>query len=94
MNYGCQSAAELLVLNLRQSKKVTLFGENTRGAVDYLDYYPIRTKSGNYILTMPTSRRYIEKNGRKLDNIGIAPDIYISDTTDDWVKEVQRYYER
>ena len=36
-NYGSRSAAELMILHLNQINKVTTFGEQTAGAVDYLD---------------------------------------------------------
>jgi hypothetical protein len=41
-DFGCQSAAEIFLLDAKQSKKVTLFGEHTMGAIDYLDFYPMK----------------------------------------------------
>lgn len=94
INYGCQSAAEIILLNARQSKKVMFFGEHTMGAVDYLDYYPIELPSQKYQLYMPTTKRVISPEGKKLDGIGIYPDITISDGEKDWVDFVKRYYEK
>lgn len=91
INYGCQSAAELFLLNALQSKKVKLFGEHTQGVVDYLDFYPIEL-SEKYQLYVPKSRRVIPKGGKKLDGKGIHPNVYIGDNEKDWVKFVENYY--
>lgn len=93
MNYACQSASEMLLLMLQQSRKVTLFGEESRGVVDYLDEDWILLPSENYYLSMPTVRRYLGNDGNKLDNIGIQPQVPISDTVKDWPGFVQSYYQ-
>lgn len=87
IDYACQSATEMFLLNAKQSKKVTLWGEHTRGAVDYLDFYPLKSP-GNYILFIPLTKRRIEKTG-ELDGLGIKPDIEISDSEPNWIKYVE-----
>lgn len=94
INYGCQSATEMMLLDAQQSNKVTFFGERTMGAVDYMDFYPLSLPSGKYQLLMPISRREIPKGGEKLDKKGIRPDVFISDSEKDWVEFVKQYYEK
>jgi hypothetical protein len=94
VNYGCQSAAEMAILNAKQSKKITLFGEHTQGTIDYLDIAPQYLPSGKYQLYIPASKRQIPKGGKKLDGIGIYPDVSISDSEVDWVEFVKQYYEK
>jgi hypothetical protein len=94
INYGCQSAAEIALLDAKQSKKVTLFGEHTMGAIDYLNYYPHTFPSGKYELFIATTRRTIPRGEKKLDRIGIYPDVRIDDSEKDWVEYIKRYYEK
>lgn len=94
VNFACQSAAEMILLYALQSKKVTLFGEHTAGAVDYLNFSPMDTPSGKYQLYIAASRRNIPPGGTKLDGIGIQPHVPISDRESDWVDFVKRYYEK
>lgn len=93
VNFGCQSACEMFLLNAKQSKKVKLFGEHTMGAVDYLNFYPRPTPSGKYNLYIATRMRNIPPGGSKLDGKGIEPDVPISDTVPDWVDFVAHYYD-
>lgn len=55
-NHGTLSAAELMLLDFRQSKKVKLFGENSGGAVDHLDYYHVMSPSKKYWLYIPKKK--------------------------------------
>ncbi len=92
MNHGSRSAAELLVLNFKQSNKVRTFGEPTAGAVDYLDMLTYKLPKTQYNLWVGTVRRKLTKTDGKYDDTGIKPDIEISDDEADWVKFVQQYY--
>ncbi len=92
-NYGCLSAAEMLVLHFKQSKKVTTFGEATGGAIDY---------PYNEVLFLPKSKLEFWITGSKMtlnddnpsyDKTGIKPDIEISDNEPDWVEFVKKYYD-
>ena len=91
-NYACQSAAEMMLLDFKQSKKVKLFGERTFGAVDYLNGTTITTPSGKYAFTVATAKRTIPKGSKKIDGIGIEPDVPIADSDPDWVAFVKNYY--
>ncbi len=93
MNYACQSAAEMMVLNFKQSTKVTAFGENTKGAVDNLEFFPILLPDKTYMLYMPSAMRIIPKGEKHLEGSGIRPDIPISENVSDWVDFVKKYYE-
>jgi hypothetical protein len=94
INYANQSAAEMMLLDCMQSSKVTLFGEHTMGAVDYLDYYPIDLPSKKYQLKIASTKRIIPPGESNLDYKGIYPDIQISDAEKNWVDFVKAYYEK
>ncbi len=94
INYACQSAAEMMLLECRQSNKVKLFGEHTMGAIDQLNYFPITLPSGRYRLMMATGKRKIPPGGTPIDGTGIYPDVPISDAVPDWVEFVKTYYEK
>jgi hypothetical protein len=93
INNICLSAAELMILDFKQSKKVKFFGEKTGGAVDYLDAIILTLPISKYSLFVATSKRNISLGQPKYDNIGIKPDIEIPNTIKDWVEFVKSYYE-
>jgi hypothetical protein len=93
-DYACQSASEMMVLEFKQSKKVTVFGENTFGAVDFLDAYTTELPSKKYIMLIATVKRKIPKGQNPTGGIGIKPDIIISDTISNWVEFVKSYYKQ
>jgi Peptidase family S41 len=85
MNRSTVSAAELFILQAKQSKKVILIGEPSYGAVDYLDFsgfIPMPCRS--FAFSYPFAKR----NGafkRSFDNSGIPPNVFIPESTNDWV---------
>jgi C-terminal processing protease CtpA/Prc len=95
------SSAEQFLLTAKNSSKVTLFGnENTAGVLDYSNITPKELPSGKYNLWLPATRsKRLPEN--PIDNIGIAPDIYIPlnpklqlyNRLDDWVYFVKTYLE-
>lgn len=87
IDYSNQSAAELIILMLSQSKKVKTWGGRTHGAVDYLDYKPFDLGGRGFALYIPTGKRIISEYGVQLDRVGIYPDLKLEDGTD-WVKIV------
>lgn len=91
-NYACFSAAEMMILDFKQSKKVKVFGEHTLGAVDYLDNFAVELPSQKYTLDIASSKREIPKGQSKIDGKGIMPDISIAESVEDWVSYVVRYY--
>lgn len=70
------SAAESFLLMAKQSKKVTIFGENSYGMLDYANFEYFDIPCADYNLTIPISRsKRLPKN--PIDNIGIKPDVLI-----------------
>jgi len=70
------SSAESLLLTAKQSKKVTVFGENSYGMLDYANYqyFDIFCAEYNLIISISRSKRLPQN---PIDNIGIKPDILI-----------------
>lgn len=90
MNRGSASAAEHLILRAEQSKKVTLFGQNSAGAIDYTEIVSAKIPCSYFTVLYPAFRSdRIEK--RPLNNIGITPDVVIPPHTSDWVEFVRTY---
>lgn len=83
-NHYSVSAAELFILDARQSHKVKLYGENTLGAVDYTDGVGIPMPCPIFQVLYPSSRSN-RVPGTMIDGYGIRPDIRISQNAD-WVK--------
>lgn len=91
INFGCRSATELMILRFLQSRKVLLFGENTYGAVDYLEFLPYVTPHSRYILRIARTKRVIPPGSKSIDNRGIAPDIRIQLKEEKWIDFVTNY---
>jgi hypothetical protein len=74
---GCASTCEQFVLDVRQSRKVTVIGtENTGGFLDYGNVRRVPLPSGLRVFQVPTgrSRRLPE---HPLDMIGLTPEVQI-----------------
>lgn len=93
-NYGTMSAAELLLLDCMQSRKVTVFGEPTAGANDFLDFYATTTPFGNYELYIPSVKRIRTATEHTDPFFKILPDRKITRQTKDWIEYIRRYYEK
>lgn len=89
VNSATGSSAEDLLLTARQSKKVIIMGDYTKGALDNQSTLMPRVIPGceyfSYNCPTTTSR-----GGPKIDNIGIKPDVFI-DMNDDWIKFTLNY---
>ncbi|QNK61823.1 hypothetical protein H7F33_14845 [Pedobacter sp. PAMC26386] len=90
MNGNSASSAEHFILRAEQSKKVTLFGQNSSGAIDYTEIVTAKMPCKLYTVTYPAFRSD-RINRRKLDNVGIAPNVLIPDSITDWVEFVRKY---
>jgi hypothetical protein len=93
MDHGSRSAAELLILYFRQSKKARLFGENSGGAVDYLDQLVYWLPNTGFQFWAASTRRVVTPGAPLYDSQGIPPDIRINDEVPDWVEWVRKYYD-
>jgi hypothetical protein len=90
VNGGTGSAAELFLLEAKQSKKVKLYGQNSAGAVDYTEFIKIEMPCKYYTLYYPACKS-LRLPDYPLDNIGIKPDVEILAGTADWIDFVKKY---
>ncbi|WP_199140302.1 S41 family peptidase [Pedobacter sp. ASV12] len=82
------SSAESFLLMAKQSKKATVYGENSYGMLDYANYQYFDIPCDAYNLTIPISRsKRLPKN--PIDNIGIAPDVSIDNAEKNKIKMIQ-----
>ena len=93
INYACMSAAEAMILDFKQSKKVVIFGENSAGAIDNLNAFALRLPSGNYSMWMPTFRTIPSATHRLYGGSGLSPDVRISKKISDWTQYAANYFE-
>ena len=92
-NGNSASASEILIQAARQSSKVTLMGENSAGVLDYADMRAATFPCLPYELGYATTRSRAIDLGEGIDNIGIPPDIYLTNEQD-WVQEALNFIER
>jgi hypothetical protein len=90
---GAGSSGEQFVLDTRSSHKVTLFGGNTQGVLDYSNQLSVVLPSGKYNLKYSSSRS-LRIPDERIDNIGIPPDIRLDDKTRDQIEFVQHWLEK
>lgn len=90
INNGTASSAELFLLRAEQSKKVTLYGENTSGAVDYGEIVYANAPCNLYSINYPASKS-THSISRPLDNRGITPKVIIPPQITDWVEFVRKH---
>lgn len=87
---GSASSAEYFILQAEQSKKVTLFGQNSAGAIDYTEIVNGEIPCSYFSIQYPVFRSSRIET-RPLNNIGIAPQVIIPDSVPDWVEFVRTY---
>ncbi|MCX6280375.1 MAG: S41 family peptidase [Bacteroidetes bacterium] len=101
INEGNGSSAEQFLLAAKTSSKVTLFGDtHTAGVLDYSNSVPVDLPSGKYYMRYPMTRSR-RLPDHPIDNIGIAPDVFIPyppnyqlfDKTDIWIEYVKDWLE-
>ncbi|TCC92004.1 hypothetical protein EZ428_09725 [Pedobacter frigiditerrae] len=82
-----ESSAETFLLNAKQSKKVILFGENSAGVLDYSNtqYFDLPQPDFKLVAAISRSKRLPLY---PIDNIGIAPDVKITNDTPDKLKVI------
>jgi len=86
---GCASTTEQLLLEVRQSAKVRIYGTHTAGILDYANVTigPINHCDPLY-LAWPTSRSLRVDRGQGIDNVGIAPDVLLCGPEETWLEQV------
>lgn len=77
----------LLAFILDQSPKVIVIGRNTMGVLDYSNVAYLDLNE-HFTLMYPTTRMNYLDSGPGIDNIGIAPDIYVKWTPEQLVKDL------
>jgi len=100
VNDYCASSCEEFVLYAKTSKKVTVFGTNTLGVLDYSNTVPVDMPTENMQIRYPMTRSN-RLPDYPIDNIGIEPDVRITlldnlnlkSEVDDWVRFVKDYLE-
>lgn len=90
INERCASTTEQFLLEARQSKKVTLMGQNTQGTLDYSNLRESDFCEMPYLLYAPTTRSRRIDIGEGIDGIGIKPSIYLTDKQD-WIEEALKF---
>lgn len=90
-NSNTVSNAEQFILNIKNTKKITTLGEDTRGTITYGSNYGKTIElPSNRFLFYPT-----DMNGRAKDlvyeNIGIKPDISLDAFGEDWIDQTIKY---
>ena len=89
INNNCASSCEEFVLAVKQSKKVTLMGENTLGVLDYANVHTLDLPCTGWGLQYATSRTN-RLPDYPIDNIGIEPAVKIPDHVN-WVDFALEY---
>lgn len=83
----CGSSGDSFVKLAKQSPKVTVVGRNTMGALDYSNVAYLELDDA-FTLMYPTTRMNYLDRGLGIDNIGIAPDIFVEWTPEHLVEDV------
>ena len=93
LDRNCGSSTEFFTFEGKQSKKVTTFGSNTYGVMDYGEDQNFTLSCSQYVLSIPWGRNgWIERFGYRIDNVGFSPDVRIPTTESDWVGFVMKYW--
>ncbi|MCX2432658.1 S41 family peptidase [Pedobacter sp. GR22-10] len=90
VNKNTGSAAELFLLEAKQSKKVKIYGENSSGTIDYVEVITTKMPCNFYTLYYPACKSF-RLPDYPLDNIGIKPDVEIPDSVTDWIDFVKNH---
>jgi hypothetical protein len=98
----CASSCEQFILDSKHSTKVTVFGCNTYGVLDYSNTSPEPFPDQEGLFVWMPKTRSTRLPEHPVDNIGIPPDVVINlpynmnprDEADDWVIFVKDYLEK
>lgn len=91
INGNCASSCEQFVYYAEQSNRVTLFGQNTAGIMDYGNLHNLDFPCGKFGLAYPTSRSCRVDIGKAIDGTGIPPDVRLDEKEKDWVSFAKEY---
>jgi C-terminal processing protease CtpA/Prc len=86
----CASSTEQFVIFALESPKVTLFGENTAGCIDFSNVVPAQTPSKNWTLYYPISRsKRIPLH--QIDGLGIEPHVRLDTESKVLINDVVKH---
>jgi len=87
------SSAESFLLTAMQSKKVTVYGENSAGILDYDNAHFFDIPDDNFNLVIPIARS-TRLPDHPIDNIGITPTVKIDPQRKDKIRFIQEQLEQ
>lgn len=90
-NRGTMSAAENLVDIARQSQRVTVFGDNTGGAIDYTEVLWLDVPAFPDLQLIVPIQRSTRLPEQPLDNVGFAPDVRLTPSEDAY-RIIQKWF--
>ena len=80
INYGSASASEIVAGALKDHKRAILLGENSYGKGSVQSIIPLKNKGAIRL----TVAKYYLPSGKSISEVGVSPDIEISEETDDF----------
>ena len=80
INYGSASAAEIVAGALKDHKRAILIGESTYGKGSVQSIIPLKNDGA---IRLTVSKYYLP-SGKSISDVGVAPDIEVSENTDDF----------
>lgn len=93
----CASAAESFIIHSKGfSNRVTTFGENTHGMIDYtsVNSIPLLCRRQNYYFGYPTSTLHERIPEDGYNATGIAPDVRIDNNVKDKIQFIQEWLKK
>ncbi len=80
INYGSASASEIVAGALKDHKRAILVGENSYGKGSVQSIIPLKNKGAIRL----TVAKYYLPSGKSISEVGVSPDIEVSESTDDF----------
>ena len=80
INYGSASASEIVAGALKDHKRAILLGENTYGKGSVQSIIPLKNRGAIRL----TVAKYYLPSGKSISEVGVSPDIEISEDSDDF----------
>ena len=80
INYGSASASEIVAGALKDHKRAILLGENSFGKGSVQSIIPLKNEGAIRL----TVAKYYLPSGKSISEVGVSPDIEISEDTDDF----------
>ena len=78
INYGSASASEIVAGALKDHKRAIILGERSYGKGSVQSIIPLKNKGAIRL----TVAKYYLPSGKSISEVGVAPDIEISENTD------------